>query len=624
MLEDDKNGLNKIEEMKRKLFSKQYQTKIEDREGFVFLRKDKVAEDWNHSDIANKDGKKVKQNPIFKNFLFLSIFLFLVAAGYFLYNFFLTENDFSNENIEIAILGNTFTGGGEELPLIIEITNKNTTALELADLVIEYPKGSTLNNNGEIERLRKSLGVVPAGGIKTENMKVVLYGETGSIHEIKISLEYRLEGSNAIFLKDKFYKVTINSTPITLSIDAPNDITPNQDLSFKVKAVFDDTNPTSDLILKLDYPFGFEFASASPPPSVGDNIWYLSNLKTGDAREITINGVMVDVYDGDLKIFHALVGPHQRNDKTQIGVVINSLAHNILIKKPFVEAKLFVNNEYKREYSVSSKTGLTGNINWFNNLDTPINDLEIKAKFSGNVFDVKKVDTEYGFLESSQNTIIWDKNTEEGFDVVRPLSGGSVRFRLSGISTLSSSNTLLTDPSLGVEISIFGKQALGGNITKKLESVEVKNIKIFSDVSLLTKVAHVSGPLPPASEKETIYKITWSVANTLNNVSNVKVVSSLPPRVNYKNLVFPQNQDVTFNPNTRVITWNIGNLPRGTGVSSPLKEMSFQVSLTPSLSEVETSPTLIEKATLTGFDDFANVDLSAVKSFIKIEGQVQE
>lgn len=623
MSDENQNGLNKVEDMKRKIFSRNYETRIEDREGFVFLKKEKVPEAWKHEDTGIKEPA-IKKNHFFRNFFIFSILLFVGASIYLLFNFFVGGNEVSNENIEISVLGNTFTGGGEELPLVIEIVNKNTSGLELADLVVEYPKGSTLNSNGEIERLRKSLGVIPAGSIKNEDMKVVLYGEQGSIHEIKISLEYRLEGSNAIFLKDKFYKVTINSTPINLAIDAPTEITPNQDLSFKVKAVLNDNKVANGMLLKLDYPFGFEFTSAVPAPSIGNNVWDLSNLKVGEEREIVINGVMVNVYDGEAKIFHAFVGPEQKGDKTQIGVVFNSLAHNILIKKPFVEAKLYVNNDYKREYSVSSRNGITGTINWFNNLNTPINDLEIKAKFGGNAFDVKKVDTEYGFLDSSKNTIIWDKNTEEGFDVVRPLSGGSVRFRLLSPNVFTENNSLLLDPSMSIEISISGKQALGGNITKNLESVEVKNIKIFSDVSMLTKVAHVSGPLPPKSEQETTYKVTWSVANTSNNVSGAKVVSSLPARVNYKNVVLPNNENLTYDPATRVITWNIGNLPRGTGLLSPLKEVSFQVSINPSLSEVGDSPVIAEKATLTGYDDFAKVDVGVVKSSLRIPEKIVE
>ena len=50
-----------------------------------------------------------------------------------------------------------------------------------------------------------------------------------------ISLEYRVPGSNAIFVKNEPYSVTINSTPINLSVDAPATVSPNQVITLDVK-----------------------------------------------------------------------------------------------------------------------------------------------------------------------------------------------------------------------------------------------------------------------------------------------------------------------------------------------------------------------------------------------------
>jgi hypothetical protein len=47
----------------------------------------------------------------------------------------------SGENIEINVIGNTFTGGGEELALQVEVVNKNRVPLELADLLLSIQKG---------------------------------------------------------------------------------------------------------------------------------------------------------------------------------------------------------------------------------------------------------------------------------------------------------------------------------------------------------------------------------------------------------------------------------------------------------------------------------------------------
>jgi hypothetical protein len=70
---------------------------------------------------------------------------------------------------------------------------------------------------------------------------------------------------------------------------------------------------------------------------------------------------------------------------------------------------------------------------------------------------------------------------------------------------------------------------------------------------------------------------------------------------------------VVFNPSTREIIWNAGGVKRGAGISEAPREVAFQVSFTPSFSQLETMPTLINEASLTAHDDFANVDLKVNK-----------
>jgi len=629
MLEDDKNGLNKIEDMKRKLFSRNYETHIEDREGFVFFKKEKVPENWDHKDLGINKSKNEYRTPFFKNFFIFSLIFFICTLGYLFFTFFVGKNNISNENIEIAVIGNTFTKGGEKLPLIIEITNKNKVALESADLVVEYPKGSTvLNILGEIERSRKSLGSIPAASIKNEKIEVVLFGEQDSINEIKISVEYRLEGSNLISVKDKLYKIRINSTPLNFLIEGPSEITPNQEFSLNIQTLLNDKKLINDSILKIDYPFGFEIISSNIPPSIGNNIWDLSSFSNDSKTKLTIKGKIIDVYDGEEKVFHVLGGLAKKDDKSEISVVFNAFAHKILIKKPFIEAKLFVNNDYKKEYSVNSQGAIQGNINWINNLNTPIDDLEIKAKFGGNAFNWKNLSTNDGFYDSKENTIIWDKNSKDEFFKIEPLSQGVTNFYINPGSMFSASGNLLVDPSINIEVSISGKQTIIGDELKKIYVAENKVIKIKSDLSLLTKSSHSiennSGPFPPKAEKDTVYTITWRIANTNNNVSKAKVTAFLSPRVNFKNIILPKDADLIFDNITKELVWNVGNIPKETGLNKPFKEVSFQVSYNPSLSEVGKIITLIEQATLTGRDDFANVDLLVKAKSVTTNSEIQE
>ncbi len=621
---NDRDKLNGIEKLKNKLFSRDYQMENDHVDHFSSVRFKKVIPDSWQESVKDKMTKTQKiftqKSSIFKKFFIFSVAFFILALLYGGYMFFIKGNTVSNKNIEITVLGNSFVAGGESLPLQIEIVNKNNSNLLLSDLLIEYPKNSSGDLSKETERIRESLGTIPAGGIKSENIKIILFGEQGSIRPIRISLEYRLEGSNSIFVKEKLHEVSISSAPINLLIEGPSEVSLNQDINLKVKVNLNSTNSASQILLKMDYPIGFEFTSASPTPSFGDNVWNLGDIQVGSENEISIFGKMAEVFDGEEKVFHVFSGSQSSSDKSSIGIIFNSLSHKILVKKPFIEAKLFVNNSYQREYVVDSKNKITGQVRWVNNLDTKINDLEIVAKITGNIINEKSINPKNGFYDSSTKSIVWNKSFEYNFSEVDPGDNGIVSFDFLTFPLFSSVGGIVADPSVYVDISISGKQPLEGNASQKLVNSESKVIKVLSDVGLATKALYFSGPfknsgpIPPKKEQETTYTIVWAISNTSNNLSNVQVRSSLPAWVNFVGNISPPSEDLKYNSSSKELIWNIGALSRGSGISQEGREIAFQISLKPSISQLNTSPVIINETVLSAKDDFANAEIKVYRN----------
>ncbi len=624
---EDKEKLHKIEDLKTKLFNKNYQVKPLDRFNFTHKQKKEVPDSWEKEVFEGVPKKNFfLKTSMFKKFFITSIIIFVLAMGYALFTFFVGNNSVSNNNIDITVLGNAFAAGGQELPLQVEIVNKNSSELELADLVVEYPKGATQNTaTNDTNTLRTSVGTIPSGGTQDENIKITLFGEQGSIQPLKISLEYRVAGSNAIFVKEVPYQVTISSTPINLSIDAPIEANPNQEITLNVKATLNATNPAQGILLRADYPVGFQFESAKPAPSFGNNVWTLGDLAPGVERDISITGKLVDTADGEQKNFHIFSGSVSSTDKSVIGTVYNSLGYLVNIKKAFIEANLYVNGVYQTNYAVDSKTTVSGEIRWANNLDTQINNLSISAKLSGNAFNSKTVIANQGFYNSSNQTITWDKNSKSDFAVVNPSDSGSVDFTLSPLALFNSSG-MLSSPKINIDVSIKGENPMEGNAVQELDNSESKVINIISDAGLTAKAEYYggpfgknSGPIPPKAGTPTTYTITWTLSNTSNNISGAKVKATLPSWVSFVGPISPPAEDLTYNGSTQEITWNVGGIPSGTGITTASREVSFQVSLNPSTSQVGTSPVLINDAVLTGHDDFANVDVTVNKSSLDTE-----
>jgi hypothetical protein len=618
---EDREKLHKIEDMKSKLFSKNYKTEIEHRTIFRHQDTEDVPDSWVTVENEPIFGKKFfTRTSLFKKFFIFSIVFLILALVYASYTFFVGGNTVSNNNIDISVLGNTFAAGGEELPLVINITNRNSSPLDLVDLVMEYPKSSSGDLLQDTERFRQSLGTIPAGAIRSENVKVILFGQQGSIRPVKISIEYRVEGSNAIFVKDKLYEVNISSTPVDLSVDAPVEISPNQDIVLDIKTALNANKTIPAMLIRLDYPAGFQFTSARPAPSFGNNVWSLGDLPPGALRNISVVGKMIDVFDGEQKTFRIWSGVQSTTDKSLIGIVFNSIEHTLTIKKPFIEAKLFINSVYQREYATDTKTPIRGQIQWVNNLDTKINDLTITVKIAGNAVNRKSITAEQGIYNSSENSIIWDKNSQNSFTEVNPNDSGSVNFSLSALPLFSAGGGMIASPSITIEVSISGRQALEGSALNQLRNSESKIVRMISDVGFANKILYYSGPflnngpIPPKSEQETTYAVVWSLSNTANSISKAQIHSTLPPWVRFVGPVSPAAEDLTYNPSTKEIVWNVGGIPAGTGITTTDREVAFQIAFTPSLSQVGFSPVLINDAILTGHDDFANVNVRVNKS----------
>ena len=614
----DEDRFEKLEDLKSKLFNKEYKTKIEHRDAYSPLHKKEVLDSWQEEgEVKNINPEKsiFLETSVFKKFFILSIVFFVFALGYAGYVFFAGGNTVSNNNIDISITGDNFTAGGVALPIVVGITNRNSSPLELVDLVMDYPQGSSAQTSSNNEDFRQSLGTIGAGAVVSENLSPILFGEQGSNVTVKISIEYRVAGSNAIFVKEKDFMVTINSTPINLTVTAPPTVSPNQNITLDVKATLNATSPVSQILVKVDYPIGFVFTSSVPAPAFSNNVWSLGEMSPGAEHDISISGKMVGVFNGDQKTFNISTGSESSTDKSMIAVIFNSLQQVVSIQKPFIEADLFVNGVSQGQYSTDSKTPINAQINYVNNLDTKVNNLKIVAKLSGNAFDPKTVQVQQGFYDSSQNTITWDQTSVTGLAQVNPGDSGSVNFSLSPLALFSATNGLLTNPTVNIEVDITGQQDASGFATAQLDNSTSATINVISDVGLSAKVFYYSGPftntgpIPPKVGQATTYTVTWTLSNTANSISNVQVAATLPQWMTFSGQFLPAGADVTYNAPTNQIIWNVGRIDKGVGITGTSPSVSFQLSYNPSVSQIGTEPTILNDSILTGHDDFANVDV---------------
>ena len=601
MPEQDGN-LHKIEDIKRKLYDPAYSSTKHRKEGALHSVHHEVSNAWGDEEVPNTKHIKTP-STLFKKFFIGAIIFFIGAIIFGVIMYLKGADTVSSDKIDISVFGNSFTEGGSELPLQIKIQNKNNAKLELANMLIEYPRGAGADNKTDMVRLpRDQIGTIEPGESVERNIKVALYGDQGTVRNVTIHFEYHPQGSNAIFTKEVTYPVTISSSPLALRLDGPEQTSSNQEVTFTVTASLNTTLPSTAL-LKIDYPSGFVFDSATPSPISDKSLWSLSSLTSQNPAVIVIHG-RISGQDGDEQAFHVYAGTASPLDQSKVDVVYNSLLHTVLIEKPFLEAKLSLNGSASDQYSVPGGQLVKMQVDWANNLSTQVSDAEIRVHFSGNVFNKSSVISQEGFYNSINNEIIFDKSTTPDFASIEPGQRGSFTFTFVPLPVLGSDQNL-KDPQIVIDVSIKGREPSSGQGFSQVNNFEKKVVRVMSDFQVLGKAKYISGALPPAAEKDTVYNVTLSLLNSINTISGAEARTTLPLYVKWGGLVGTGVENVTYNDVTREVVWKIDTVRAHTGFGSINREISFKVTLNPSISQIGSVPQLIKDISLVGKDTFA-------------------
>ncbi|MEX2053146.1 MAG: hypothetical protein WD898_02900, partial [Candidatus Paceibacterota bacterium] len=121
-----------------------------------------------------------------------------------------------------------------------------------------------------------------------------------------------------------------------------------------------------------------------------------------------------------------------------------------------------------------------------------------------------------------------------------------------------------------------------------------------------------SGPFPPRVDQKTNFTVRWNLVNPSNDISPAKVIAVLAPGVVWENRVRvsgSQPQPV-YNDQQRTVTWDLGSLPAGVGVVFAEYEANFQISITPSVNQVNQTVPLLRSIRFEGTDTFTKEVIS--------------
>ncbi len=580
-------------------------------------------------DISTMKRANDIKTPVLRTLLIFSAIFFLSALGISAYFLLAGSNIVSTDNIDLSVSGPISIKGGEEFNLQILVGNKNNTDLKFAELIVEYPEsaqvpkssGSTVSN-----RYTKELGVVTQNSVVNESVKAVLFGEENSEEEIKITLEYRTEGSNATFIKEKIYKIFISSSPLSLSLDLPGDTSFGKEMDLNVKINSNSSQVLKDVIVKVAYPSGFIFKDANPVPVYGNNLWALGDLLVKGQRSIRLRGSMQG-QDGEVKTFRASAGTRGSKDDNEVSVPYGSSLGSVIIKKPFIGMSIALNGDGSNgDYIAFSGEVVRGDIGWTNNLPVKILNAELSVKINGETLNKSSVTAGQGFFRSVDGVIIWDRLNGNFPQSIESGQTGNQSFSFTFLPLIGGRRSISENPWLTLDATFRGTRFAEGRESESIvENSISRRIKLLSDLQLTPRAVYYVGPfknsgaLPPVLDKETTYTIIWPVINSSNDVKDVVVRAALPSYVRWLGNFSPQSEDIVYNQLGGEIVWRVGDIKAGSGIISKGREVAFQIGFTPSISQSGQLPVLISDATISGVDLFTGTETKSVRRSLNIQ-----
>ncbi len=611
--------LNNIDKLNQKLYQKTGFDGKTTRSGLSDYSQ-KVKTDWGRTNtdfLVNKADHFLNNSLLIKVLVGAIIFfiLTLLGAGYVIFS---KGNIISSDNVNLQVKSPGLIKAGEPARLQFSISNTNKVSLEEAELLVEFPDGtkSPLSLNEDLKRYREVVGEVGSGEVVNKSVQAVFFGQKDTQYEILVTLEYQIPGSNASYVKKETATIVIDSAPVSITVKSPDQISAGQTLVMSIEVASNSETVVDNLILKTEIPLGFKVIETSPALTGGDLFWNLGDLKKGDKKVIQIKGV-VDGQNGEVKTFRFTAGQGDGSSAEDFNVVLNELIKTVALDRPFVNANTIVNGSSLPGVVIKAGQTVRVDVEWVNNLPVKADNVKIVALISGKTLDTSSIRAGQGFFDSNTNTITWDRTTLPALASLPPGEKDKTSFSFETNKLLGSGGSVL-NPQVNLDLTVTAISA-GNSAGKEIITKSSRVIKIESDYQLASQAVYTvgpfvnTGPMPPKVGTNTSYTISWSAINSSNNIEDGKVTAVLPNYVEWLGVTSPTDESVSFDPSTKIVTWNLAQVKAGTGILTQARSASFQISFLPSQSQIGQEVDLVNNVKLTGFDTFTETTITQEK-----------
>lgn len=549
--------------------------------------------------------------------IFVIAVLASLAYGFYSYFFRQAANIVS---VDLKITAPDNIKSGESFTYLISYKNNSKFALNSLKLELKYPDNFILDKvSGE------NLDITPDSSAQNyfslpplpvnEEATIVVFGKIiakeKSVNLFAANLSYEPGNFSSEFKKEAVASVAVNALSFALNFDYANAALVGEDN--KINLVFSDLKDDflNDFEISFVFPenINLQNLAASSTASTSVTINRVSNLIW------QVNGLASSTKTYELPLSYQITKKISDNQE-----LIIRLSKKMPNGKSyvFVEKNIELNvvnssldlgltlNDLKNDNTANFDDSLNYSLTYKNTSDVPLKDVVIMASIKSDFLDWSTLkDDRKGSL--GNDSITWTKEQIPALASLSPNEKGEINFSLKVRP--------YKDSDLGKSFAItsyaqFNFDNRQGSLADNKSNSIITRIN--SDLNLSEKVLYFddnnrpvgSGPLPPKVNQKTSVRVYWQITNNLHELKDVSIITKLPEYVSFSNQANTSLGELTFDNETRLVTWKIAVLP----VANYQAQAEFNISLTPTESQLNSLLVLLTGSEIKATD----TDTSAI------------
>jgi len=582
---------------------------------------------------SNKDGSlpdishlEVRRRSRWRLMLLSSagILILLTAISWLGLLIFNPDYKFKDKSIELTIDGPQNIASGDEVTYAVRYKNLEKVNLNNVELILRYPNGfefvSAEPKPTNDFNSSWSLGNLEKGAKGSIEIKGRLIGEVGSIRNIDATASFQPENFSSVFKETASFSSQITSSILEFNLEGPEKTLINKKTTYKIKYRNSSDQDLNKIKILVNYPSSFVFQEATPVPFHNEedarnlnNQWIIDQLGKNQEGEIEITGG----YLADEDVTEA-------NFEVKIGFIDEETGEFSLQQQQSLKTQI-INQNLSLSLIVAG-SGQNQPINFGQNLlysityknlgQQELDDVEFTITIDSDVLDWNALEDKHAGV-IKDHTITWNKDQISELDLIRPLDEGTIDF---SIPVKEAGNIDIVKTSLQTKSKVTAKMLKIDDLAVDdliVESNEIDN-NINTDLQLAVmgryfdddNIAVGTGPLPPVVGQKTTFRIYWSIANSLHEVREVKVTTTLPSGVNWADKYLVKAGSVAYNAKDNQVTWSINKIPANETFEDV--NLWFDVSVTPTKQQERKLLILTDQTGLNAIDSTTNSTINKV------------